>query len=120
MSASNSRKVIICYDESEVGRSVLEWVNSHSILLPNDEVIVVTAINEDLAKVEGSSGWTSMAGGVIEANDYRMLVQGLEREGRQHLSEAVQAFHQVGVVSFFFFCIFISDEYQPHYIYRKM
>jgi hypothetical protein len=96
---SASRKVIICYDESEVGRTVLEWVNSHSILLPNDEVTVVTAINEDIAKIEGSSSWTSMSVGIVDSLDYRGYIKELETQGRRHLAEAVQAFHDVGVVS---------------------
>lgn len=93
-----SRKVVICYDESEVGRQVLEWVNSHSILLPNDEVTVVTAINEDIAKMEGSNLWTSLDVGTCERT-FQDIATTLEREGRQHLSEAVKAFHQIGVVS---------------------
>jgi hypothetical protein len=94
-----SRKIIIAYDESNIGRQVLEWVNSHSILIPTDQVIVALAINEDIAHVEGTPGWQApLPGGIDAAREYRENIRELESTGRSRLAEAVQAIHSTGVV----------------------
>ena len=93
------RKVVICYDESDAGRQALEWVNGHSVLLPNDIIYVVTCINEDVAKIEGPSGWQTIAiGGIDCAADYRHTIAQLESQGREHLAEAVHAMQSLGLV----------------------
>jgi hypothetical protein len=107
MSTSNTsqsnilpRKVVICYDESEAGRQTLEWVNSHGILLPTDELSIVTVVNEDLERIEGIGSWaTTTVGGVGGVQDYRTVVKHLEKQGRIHLAEAVEAIQTLGVVS---------------------
>lgn len=97
------RKVVICYDESQAGRQALEWINSHSVLLPTDNIYIVTCINEDVAKIEGPSGWQTVAiGGIDCAADYRHTIAQLESQGREHLAEAVHAMQDLGLVIYCF------------------
>lgn len=105
MSDTLSRKIIIAYDQSIVGIHVLEWINDHRILLPNDDVTVVLAINEDYSKIEGPGGWTALGGlgGSDASRSYRETIRLLEKEGKEHLDEAVYAIQQTGVVSAFNF-----------------
>lgn len=105
MSNTPSRKIIIAYDQSIVGIHALEWINSHAILLPNDDVTVVLAINEDYSKIEGPGGWQALGGlgGVDSGREYRETIRLLEKEGQEHLDEAVYAIQQTGVVSAFDF-----------------
>lgn len=99
-SSTKSRKVVICYDESTTGREDLEWINSHLVLLPEDELTIVTVINADLEKIEGIGSWaTTTVGGVGGIQDYRHVVHLLEEQGRESLAKAVQAIHNLGVVS---------------------
>ncbi|GAN03010.1 hypothetical protein MAM1_0032d02460 [Mucor ambiguus] len=92
------RKIVICYDESEASRQTLEWVNGHGVLLPTDEITVVTCINEDFAKIEGIGGWQTIAiGGIDCAADYRHTITQLESQGRERLAEAVEAMHTLGL-----------------------
>lgn len=101
-----SRKIIIAYDKSVVGLHVLEWVNSHAILLPNDDVTVVLAINEDYHKIGGPGG----LGGLDSSRTYRETVAILEREGQEGLNEAVYAILQTGVVSAFYYYYLMYDK----------
>ncbi|KAI8880153.1 hypothetical protein K501DRAFT_225430, partial [Backusella circina FSU 941] len=92
---SAPRKILIAYDESEVGRQVLEWVNSHSVLLPNDEVVVATAVNEDISKLTGPGvGWQASPalGENIEVD-----IKILEDQAKERLTEAVYAIRDSGV-----------------------
>ncbi|GAA5817362.1 hypothetical protein MFLAVUS_010906 [Mucor flavus] len=97
--ASASRKIIITYDQSLVSLQVLEWVNSHSILLPDDDVTVVLAINEDFSKIEGPGGWQAQGGlgGLDSTREYRETVRLLEKQGQERLDEAVYAIKQLGI-----------------------
>ncbi|CAO3609985.1 unnamed protein product [Mucor fragilis] len=96
--SATPRKVVICYDESEVSRQTLEWVNGHGVLLPTDEITIVTCINEDVAKIEGPGGWQTIAiGGIDCAADYRHTVAQLESQGRERLAEAVHSMHALGL-----------------------
>lgn len=100
--ASASRKIIVTYDQSLVSLQVLEWVNGHSILLPDDDVTVVLAINEDFSKIEGPGGWQAQGGlgGLDSTREYRETVCLLEKQGQERLDEAVYAIKQLGIVSF--------------------
>ncbi|CEP11923.1 hypothetical protein [Parasitella parasitica] len=92
------RRIVICYDESEASRQTLEWVNSHRVLLPTDEIYIATCINEDVAKIEGHGGWQTIAiGGIDCAADYRRTIQSLESQGRERLAEAVGAMRALGL-----------------------
>lgn len=94
------RKIIIAYDGSEVSRQVLEWVNSHNILLPSDQVTVAIAINEDGVRLEGLGGMEApVLGGLEGSREFREVVHALEKEGKEKLAEAVTALKEVGVVS---------------------
>lgn len=94
------RKIIIAYDGSEVSRQVLEWVNSHSILLPTDQVTVAISINEDGVRLEGLGGMEApVLGGLEGSREFREVVHVLEKEGKEKLAEAVDALKEVGVVS---------------------
>ncbi|KAI9243971.1 hypothetical protein EDC94DRAFT_629982 [Helicostylum pulchrum] len=97
--ASASRKIIIAYDQSIVGLQVLEWVNSHSILLPGDDVTVVLAINEDFGKIDGPGGLQVQGGlgGLNSTLEYRETVRLLEKQGQERLDEAVYAIKQLGI-----------------------
>ncbi|KAI7888422.1 uncharacterized protein EV154DRAFT_517879 [Mucor mucedo] len=99
MSDIPSRKIVIAYDQSIVGIKVLEWINDHHILLPNDDVTVVLAINEDYSRIEGPGGWQAVggSGGVNAVNSYREAIRVFEREGQEHLNEALFAIVQTGV-----------------------
>lgn len=92
------RKIIIAYDGSEASRQVLEWVNSHSILLPTDQVTVAIAINEDGVRLEGLGGMEApVLGGLEGSREFREVVKELEKEGKEKLAEAVYALKEVGV-----------------------
>ncbi|KAI9481061.1 MAG: hypothetical protein EXX96DRAFT_565231 [Benjaminiella poitrasii] len=93
-----SKKVVICYDQSLVGRKAVEWVNSHGLILPQDELIIVTVINEDISNIDGSAGWQAIASGGIDcAVDFNSTIRRLEEQGREHLVEAIQTFHALGL-----------------------
>ncbi|KAG2236514.1 hypothetical protein INT48_000814 [Thamnidium elegans] len=97
--ASASRKIIITYDQSLVSLKVLEWVNSHSILLPDDDVTVVLAINEDFSRLEGPGGLQvqGVLGGLDSTREYRETVRLLEKQGKERLEEVVYAIKQLGI-----------------------
>jgi hypothetical protein len=90
------RKILIAYDGSEAGRQVLEWVNSHNVLLPDDEVIVAIAVNEDISKLAGPGvGWQAAP---AMGENISMDIQMIERQAKEHLTEAVHAIRDIGVV----------------------
>jgi hypothetical protein len=101
-SSNSPRKVIICYDESEAGRQVLKWVNTHGVLLPTDILTVVTVVDEDLKETEDIKSWdTTGAGGAEDIQDYRNVVKHLEHKGRAYLAEVVEAIQTFGVASIY-------------------
>lgn len=98
--SNGGRRVIVTIDESEVSLEVLEWVNSHSILLPDDDVTVALAINEDFSKIAGPGGWQAEGGGGLDAvRNYRETIIEFERRGQRSLDQAVSAIEKTGVVS---------------------
>ncbi|KAI9348398.1 hypothetical protein BD770DRAFT_327301 [Pilaira anomala] len=96
--SNGGRRVIVTIDESAVSLEALEWVNSHSILLPDDDVTVALAINEDFSRIAGPGGWQAEGGGGLDAvRNYRETIIEFERRGQRSLDQAVSAIEKTGI-----------------------
>lgn len=88
-----TRTIIICYDHSPPARNAIKWAISKKLFLPDDSVILTTALDEDVAAIEGGSlAVPNVVGGAGDyfAADYAERVQKMEKDAEHELKEAVE------------------------------
>ncbi|KAG1144635.1 hypothetical protein G6F37_006163 [Rhizopus arrhizus] len=91
------RRVLIALDETGSGKQVLDWIHSHHILAPEDEITVATAVDEDVSHVEGPGMQSAPMSSTTNATeDFATDLRMLERHGKQHLSNGIQTLQQLG------------------------
>lgn len=93
------RKVFIAYDHSKTSEHAIAWVLEHNVLLPDDEVVVATIIDEKpsamydpiiiQATVASASKWI--------AEDYKERVAALEKDAKGILINAAALIKKKGV-----------------------
>lgn len=92
-----TRTIIICYDHSPPARNAIKWAISRKLFLPDDSVILTTALDEDVAAIEGGSlAVPNVVGGAGDyfAADYAERVQKMEKDAEHELKEAVEEIKQ--------------------------
>jgi hypothetical protein len=87
-----TRTIIVCYDHSPSSRNAIKWAVAKNIFLSDDTVILTTALDEDVAAIEGGSlaipnvAWST---GDFIAADYAERVHKMEKEAECELKLAV-------------------------------
>jgi hypothetical protein len=97
--ARPARKVIIAFDESQIGYKVLDWINNHGVLLPTDEVTLVLVINEEGARLEVLGGTEAPVRSSFETREFRECARSLEGQAKQRLATPVKSIQYFGIVS---------------------
>jgi hypothetical protein len=94
-----ARKVLIGYDHSEISNNAMEWIVKKKAILPDDNITVVTIVNDDAIAVEGTFGLESTLVGPAAwmADDYRERVSQIEKDSTDALKSVVNWFSSKGV-----------------------
>lgn len=88
-----TRTIIICYDHSPSSRYAVQWAVSNKMFLPDDSVVLATALEEDVVAIEGGSlAIPNVVGGAGEfmLAEYTERVQKMEDEAEHELKHAVE------------------------------
>jgi hypothetical protein len=91
------RTIIICYDHSPSSRFAIQWAVSKNIFLPDDSVTLATALDEDVAAIEGGAlAVPNVVGGAGDffITDYTQRVEKMEKDAEHDLKQAVEEIRQ--------------------------
>ncbi|KAI8879277.1 adenine nucleotide alpha hydrolases-like protein [Backusella circina FSU 941] len=93
-----TRKVLIGYDHSEISNKAMEWIVKKKAILPDDNITVITIVNDDAIAVEGTFGLESTLVGPAAwmADDYRERVSQIEKDSTDALKSVVTWFNSKG------------------------
>ncbi|KAJ2960759.1 hypothetical protein NQZ79_g3914 [Umbelopsis isabellina] len=87
------RTIIICYDHSPSSRYAVQWAVSNKMFLPDDSVVLATALEEDVVAIEGGSlAIPNVVGGAGDfmLAEYTERVQKMEDDAERELKHAVE------------------------------
>jgi hypothetical protein len=102
MPNTNSRRVLIGYDHTEVSNAAMEWIIDKRAIFPEDEITLAIIVNDDAIAVEGTFGLESSmvgAAGGWMSDDYRERISKIEKESADALKAVVRWFESKGVSS---------------------
>jgi hypothetical protein len=91
------RTIIVCYDHSPSSRNAIQWAISNKIFLSDDIVTLATALDEDVAAIEGGAlAVPNVVGGAGDffVTDYAERVEKMEKEAEYELRQAVEKIKQ--------------------------
>ncbi|CAO3680741.1 unnamed protein product [Umbelopsis ramanniana] len=91
------RTIVVCYDHSPSSRFAIQWAVSKKIFLPDDSVTLATALDEDVAAIEGGAlAVPNVVGGAGDffVTDYTQRVEKMEKDAEHELKEAVEVIRQ--------------------------